>query len=315
MLGIGVQTRNVIEDENPSAGFEMMAAAGFTHADFSLNCYLTNIALYEQQPNHFFDKSTAELEAYFSAHKQAAQKTGITIGQMHMPYPMYVPGGKKELNDYLQNEVTKKSMEICAFLECPYIVVHGFKLARILGSEEAEWERTEQFLHSILPFAREMNITVCLENIYNNYTGRIVEGPCCDIKKVIERIDRMNDNYHAEVLGFCFDTGHANLIGLDNENFITLLGNRLKVLHIHDNDGIGDLHQIPFTFTKSRENISSTDWDGFLKGLRNINYQGVLNFETAPVLQAFPHELKKETLHFIAQIGKYFANELGNHCT
>jgi sugar phosphate isomerase/epimerase len=120
----------------------------------------------------------------------------------------------------------------------------------------------------------------------------------------------MNDKYGAEVLGFCFDTGHANLVGLDFEDFITTLGSRLKVLHIHDNDGISDLHQIPFTFTKTRENTSSTDWEGFIRGLKAINFDGVLSFETAPVLTAFPDELKEEALRMIAGIGRYFGGKI-----
>ncbi len=112
------------------------------------------------------------------------------------------------------------------------------------------------------------------------------------------------------MLGFCFDTGHANLVGLDMEQFITTLGNRLKVLHIHDNDGVSDLHQIPYTFAKTRENKSSTDWEGFIRGLQNISFQGVLSFETAPVLTAFPEVMKRDTLAFIARIGEYFAGRL-----
>ena len=84
------------------------------------------------------------------------------------------------------------------------------------------------------------------------------------------------------------------------------MDDRLKVLHIHDNDGVADLHQIPFTFTKTRENMPSTDWDGFIRGLRNIKYDKVLNFETAPVLSSFPQEMKLDTLKFLAKIGKYF---------
>ena len=173
---------------------------------------------------------------------------------MHMPYPNYVPTGSRELNDYLKNVMAPKSMQICAFLECPYIVVHGLKLARFLGSEEAEWKQTELFLDFLAPMAKEMGITICIENLYDSIGGHLVEGPCCDAAKAIERIDRFNEKYHAEVLGFCFDTGHANLVGIDFEDFLTMLGKRLKVLHIHDNDGISDLHQIPFTFAKTREN-------------------------------------------------------------
>lgn len=309
MLQIGVQTKNVVYDDCPEVGFKLLHEAGFSCADFSLNGYLLNTDLYNANVNKFFDRSVVELEHFFSPHKEGAKAAGITINQMHMPYPIYVPTGKKELNEYLWNQMAPKSMAICSFLGCPYIVIHGFKLARYLGSEEAEWKQTESFIHSIAPMAKEMGITICIENLYDSIGGHLVEGPCCDVRKAVERIDRINDKYHAEVLGFCFDTGHANLVGIDFESFITALGCRLKVLHIHDNDGVGDLHQIPFTFARTRENKSSTDWDGFIRGLQNIRYDKVLSFETAPVLTAFPDELKEEALRMIAGIGRYFGEK------
>ena len=245
MLRIGVQTKNVIEDDHPEDGYALLKASGFSCVDFSLNGYLLNTALYQSEVNSFFDQTMQELEQFFAPHKKGAKSAGITINQMHMPYPNYVPKGSKELNDYLWNVVAPKSMEICAFMGCPYIVVHGFKLAYYLGSERKEWERTEAFLDSLAPIAKELGITICIENLYEGIGGHIVEGPCCDARKAVERIDRFNDKYHGEVLGFCFDTGHANLVGIDFERFITMLDYRLKVLHIHDNDGIADLHQIP----------------------------------------------------------------------
>lgn len=310
MVGIGVQTKNVIDDNYPEEGFAVLKQAGFSCADFSLNGYLLNSSLYQGELNDFFDRSVQELEHFFAPHKAGAQAAGIRIQQMHMPYPVYVPTGSRELNEYLWREVAPKSMAVCAYLECPYIVIHGFKLARFLGSEEKEWEQTERFIDSIAPCAKEAGITICIENLYDGVGGHLLEGPCCDAGKAAERIDRINDKYHAEVLGFCFDTGHANLVGLDMEKFITKLGHRLKVLHIHDNDGIMDLHQIPFTFTKTRENKVSTDWDGFIRGLKNIHYDKVLNFETAPVLTAFPEVMKRDVLAFIARIGKYFEGEI-----
>lgn len=307
MWPVGVQTKNVVDDSNPKEGFEMLRRAGFSCADFSLNSYLLNTSLYKLELNDFFSKSLGELEAYFGPHKEGARSMGIRINQMHMPYPNYVPNGKKELNNYLRDVVAPKSMQICAFFECPYIVVHGFKLSRNLGSEEAEWQQTEMFLDSLAPIAKELGITICIENIYDVIGSRIVEGPCCNVKKAVDRIDRFNEKYHEEVLGFCFDTGHANLTGLDFERFMAELGERLKVFHIHDNDGVRDLHQIPFTFTKTRENTSSTDWEGFVRGLRRLKQERVLSFETAPVLTSFPVEMKEQALRFVAQIGRYFA--------
>ena len=310
MLKIGVQTQNVIDDNCPESGFNMLHNAGFDCVDFSLHSYLINKDIYKGKRNDFFDKSTADLEKYFAPQKLAAKAVGITIHQMHMPYPMYVPKGDEELNNYLVKNVAPKSLQICAFLECKYIVIHGFKLAKYLGSEEAEWQYTEEFIKKIAPQLKEHGITVCIENLYESIGEHLVEGPCCNAQKAAERIDRLNDKYKAEIVGFCFDTGHANLIGLDFEKFITTLGSRLKVLHIHDNDGIRDLHQIPFTFSRARESATSTDWIGFINGLRNINFKGVLNFETSPVLNSFPPELNSAVLEMIANIGRYFSDEV-----
>lgn len=309
-MEIGVQTKNAIKNKNPLEGFTMLKQAGFSCCDFSLDTYLRNYDLYQGRLNSFFDRSVDELREYFTPHKKAAHAAGITISQMHMPYPNYVPGESDELNDYLRNVVAQKSMEVCAFFECPYIVVHGFKLSHYLGSEAAEWEKTSEFLESIAPMAKKYGITICIENLYTGLGGHIVEGPCCDAGKAAARIDQMNEKFGAEVLGFCFDTGHANLVGIDFENSIVTLGHRLKVLHIHDNDGIMDLHQIPFTFTRSRENTSSTDWEGFIRGMRRIKYDGVLSFETGPVLSAFPEVMKQDVLGFIENIGEYFSGEI-----
>lgn len=312
MLEIGVQTKNVVEDENPLKGFEMLRKAGFTCCDFSLNAYPLNNEHYLSGEKNFFDQSLAELEAFFTPHREAAKRAGVRIHQMHMVYPICHPSGEAERNAYLWKQAAPKSMELCHFFACRYIVIHGLKLAYYLGSEELEWQETARFIDSIAPLAKEMGITICIENLYEGIRGHIVEGPCCNAGKAAERIDRINEKYHAEVLGFCFDTGHANLLGLDFENFLTTLGHRLKALHIHDNDGIGDLHQIPYTFTRSRENKPSTDWEGFFSGLGKSGFDGVLSFETAPVLTAFPEALKPDVLRFIARIGKEMAEQVSH---
>lgn len=310
MPEIGVQTKNIIDDNAPLAGFQMIKQAGFTCCDFSLNDYLKNKTLYDGDKNQFFDADIDSLIKFFTPHKLAAEKAGIRIGQMHMPYPAFIPTAKKELNDYLWNQMVPKSMEICEFFECPNIVIHGFKLTKTLGSEAAEWEKTKTFLEYLAPMAKKAKTVVCMENLWNTTGTHKVEGPGCDALKAAKRIDELNEKFGEELFGFCFDTGHANLVGLDFEKFLKTLGHRLKVLHIHDNDGLEDLHQIPFTFTRIRTNKPSTDWEGFLKGLKAIDYKGVLSFETGPCLDTFPEELKADALRLIARIGEYFSAAL-----
>lgn len=319
-IRIGVQNINIIDDADPLTGFKRIKACGFDCCDFGLNKYLINKDLYsyaggkcitKDDIHSFYDKTEEELENYFFTHREVAARSGITINQCHMPYPVFVPGADRAVNEYLAENVAVKSMHVAAFLGCPNIVIHGFKLAKYTGCEQTEWDATEKFLDSLAPYAIDHGITMCIENLYTSAgPGHIVGGPGCDAYKAAERIDRMNERYGAEVMGFCLDTGHANLTGLDIESFINILGKRIKVLHIHDNDGVSDLHQVPFTFTKERYGLPGLDWEGFIRGMASISFDGVLSFETAPVLKSFPSELHDDVLRLIAAEGRYLSKRI-----
>ena len=47
------------------------------------------------------------------------------------------------------------------------------------------------------------------------------------------------------------------------------LGDYIGCLHVHDNDGIHDLHQAPYS--------GVIDWKEVMQALKDINYQGVFN--------------------------------------
>lgn len=91
-----------------------------------------------------------------------------------MPYPVYVPKGNRQLSAYLRKNVAPKSMRLCG-LGCRYIVIHGFKLAYYLGFEEKEWEATAEFLEELAPLAKDMDITMCVENLY---VRDVKQGQC-----------------------------------------------------------------------------------------------------------------------------------------
>ena len=309
-LALSVQTKDAVDTANPGPGFEMLKRAGFDFVDFSLNAYMKNSDIYKGKISDFFSRDIEELKNYFAPMREAAKKAGIGFGQMHMPYPCYVAGIPEEVNDFLREEMAVKSLQLGAFMHCPYIVIHGFKLKSVYGSEEREWEKTREFLDYLAGIAGDSGMVMCLENLYSGSPGGLVEGPCTNAHILAERIDAFNEKYGKELLGACFDTGHAKLVGLDVEEFLTRLGKRLKVLHIHDNDGISDLHQLPFTFTRTRDNLTSTAWRGFARGLAAAGFDGNLSFETAPVLSSFPGEMKEDALSFIGCIGRYFRQEI-----
>jgi len=104
--------------------------------------------------------------------------------------------------------------------------------------------------------------TICLENGSN--AGALLH--------LIEPVG-------ADNLGICLDTGHLALgrernpeQGQSDYGFIVQAGDRLKALHITDNDGSGDQHLLPYDGGK-------VNWPEVMRGLREIEYQGLFNFE------------------------------------
>lgn len=307
MLKIGIQSRLLLGDKPEEKDFYRIKAAGFDCIDFNLDRFLPNNLVYQGKINHFFDQSEEELFAYFERFRHMAIRTGLDFSQMHAPYPLYVYG-REEDKDYL-HMVAEKSILICAALHAPYLVVHPFKLSYPLGKLE-EYKENMEFFQSLIPSVKKHGVKICLENLYDGFGGRICEGVCADPYQAAEYVDKLNQAAGEECFAFCFDTGHANILGKNMKEMISVLGNRIKAVHIHDNDGIRDLHQLPFTFTKELAGEVSTDWNGFLCGLREIGYSGVLSFETFGVLKCFPEELWDSALRLIADIGRYLAERL-----
>ena len=77
------------------------------------------------------------------------------------------------------------------------------------------------------------------------------------------------------------------------------LGERIVAFHIHDNDGVDDLHLAPY--------MGVLDWNRFVEGLRDIGYDQTLSFETFNVWNVVDHELCPEVMRLIAHTGRMFA--------
>ena len=72
------------------------------------------------------------------------------------------------------------------------------------------------------------------------------------------------------VLGICLDTGHRHRLG-DVAEGIRQGGKAIITLHVHDNHGQRDEHQMPFTGT--------IEWASVLRALREIGYQDTFMYE------------------------------------
>ena len=86
-------------------------------------------------------------------------------------------------------------------------------------------------IKKVLRKCEEHEITLCLENLRRlDYLQYIFEA--------------LNSPY----LKFCFDSGHASTMTRNLETFPwDFFGQYLHCVHLNDNDGINDQHQIPFS--------------------------------------------------------------------
>lgn len=306
-MKIGVQTKGVLE-KGFREGFALIRRAGFDCVDFNLDAFLLNSDVYAGKFNAFFEKTEQELVDFFKPYARAMEDNRLVPSQMHAPYPVQV-FGRTGQNAYMMENVIPKSFIVAEILGIPYMVVHPIKLQYKAG-REAEYEENLRYFSTLIPYARKHHVMVCLENLYEGLANRIIEGPCANPYEAVWYIDNLNDLAGEELFGFCLDTGHMNLVKRKPFETISALGKHLKIMHIHDNDSVGDLHHMPFTFRDEEGNGDGICWNEIIMGLKNISYNGVLSFETYPCVNSFPVAISEQVLTMIAHIGRYFVREI-----
>lgn len=306
MLKVGMLTSGVIREENIEEGYRFMSEAGFDCIDFNFDTYLSINDICAGKINDVYDRPMEEIWADFKPHADAAKKYGLTFGQTHAPFPSMIKGDEDASEKLIR--ITINTMELSQRMGARYIVVHPITLAYECSKQE-EYDFNVEMYKKLIPAAKKFRQIVCLENMFLEINNHLMEGACSDFVETAAMIDELNEIAGEEVFGFCFDVGHANVLGKNMYQSLVSLGDRLKILHIHDNDGISDLHTMPYTFMRSWNGLS-TDWEGFLRGLKVIEYQGVLSFETGRCMNGFPKELHPSVLKLTADIGKYFAAQI-----
>lgn len=306
-LGISVQTGDWYDlmfqgDKHPDEAFAFIKSCGFDAMDYNMEHTLMPQEIVDGTLNTFYDATIEELLERYRPVKEALERNGVSFGQAHAPYPCYVEGADK-VNKYMI-QVLEKECAILQYLGCPALVVHPF----FCEDWEKEKEINLAMYRQLIPAAKKYGIKICLENTFTFRNSHAVVSACGEAAEVCWYLDTLNAEAGADVFGFCLDVGHANVSGRNLRREIKMLGDRLTILHIHDNDGQGDQHLIPYTQKQYR--VNTTDWEGFLAGLRDIGYKGTLNFETFAGLYEVPQELFPSFLRLIADIGKYFKKRI-----
>jgi len=298
---ISVQSGDWYDESNDDKSMAYAKECGIEALDFNIDHVLEPLKLAEGVKFPVCDLPLDQFVAHFAPLKEASEKYNIAIGQMHAPFPVFIPG-KDDINDYI-HEVLVKIIATCAYVGCPALVIHPYV-------RESNYEKAIEYnlaiYRRLIPAAKKYKVTICLENLFNSSKECIFTNA----RDAAAFIDRLNSEAGEDVFGFCFDLGHANLLRLNVREFIKTLGKRLTVLHIHDNNGNGDAHLCPYTQTDNWGTKHTTDWDAFIGGLCDIGYEGTLSFETFKALKFMPRDVEKEALQLIVAIGRYFRRRI-----
>ena len=302
MLKVGVQSAGWYDRNDPLKSFEYIKECGFESIDFNIDHYMSTGKLAKEgiYPT-IFDQPIEESLAFFTPLKEASEKTGVAIGQMHAPFPVWYKD-MDEINDHIVMALDK-CFAVCEYVGCPAIVVHPVQRS----TKEKEWDTNMAIYRRLIPIIKKYKgVKICLENIFSRRPNRVIEGRLANAHDACRMLDLLNEEAGGDYFGFCLDVGHANLTNRNIKEYVKELGSRLTILHIHDNNGLEDLHMIPYSYLATGAS-HVCDWQGFVEGLKEINYPGVLAFETFRIFSAYPKAVHTQALKLISGIGHYWA--------
>ncbi len=263
---------------------EYYAKAGFDAWDFSMHA-MCNFD-YEKRVIRSENDHPLGGPDYlkFARHlRQIGLDNGIVCNQSHAPFMDGCPG----MIPYF-----KRSIECTAEAGGEICVIHP--------SCHKSPEENAEIYFELLPFAKECGVKIATENMWDwDYEkNQFAFAACATPESFIAHLDAVNDSY----LVACLDIGHSELKGLDTsaEEMIFALGDRIKALHIHDNDSLADSHQIPFSRNINFEKV--------VRALKKIGYKGYFTLEAYRYLKAYTAENIFEGITNLANSAKKLAD-------
>jgi sugar phosphate isomerase/epimerase len=172
-------------------------------------------------------------------------------------------------------ELVQNRIQMAADLHCDVVILHIPPPPDGEGSSDGKFAgQLYRSMDTLTEFAHSRGVRIALENmIGDDYVF----------------LDALLVRYEPGVLGFCFDSGHANMAP-DGSGVLERHKERLIAVHLHDNDGKNDQHKIPFTGT--------IEWTRSMQIVSSSPYQAGINLEVVIRETGIDseHEFLKQTL-------------------
>ena len=230
-----------------TAAADFLADAGFDGVDLSLDRMES-------------DGDDVFRSVLYSFGNRAAAR-GLTMPMCHLPFYMPSPDDTAAMARFSREIAC--GIRAAAMLKIPDAVIHPIVRHESRRCRDLWLSENIQFLTPLRELAGKLGVTLCIENMtgkpYAAHPSEAVFGStAADVLELANRLDSM----------ICWDFGHANLTGLCQSAELEKLRGRVRCLHIHDNDGVGDSHHIPFACFGNAPPDGAVDWEDAAEGLR-----------------------------------------------
>jgi sugar phosphate isomerase/epimerase len=176
------------------------------------------------------------------------RKAGLKLLNAHLPFTMVDALWKDTLDGEEMFEIYSSYIDDCKIHEIPTAIMHTTNR----DAPHPNKIGLTRF-RKLIEKAEKNGVNIAIENVF-----------------MPEYMDYVFNNIESERLKFCYDSGHANCFTPEID-MLAKYGDKLAALHLHDNDGSGDQHLLPFN--------GNINWEQIMAQLKRFKFDGPLALE------------------------------------
>ena len=214
----------------------------------------------------FFEDYPRQLEL-ICENLRAAQ---LVCAQVHLPtYGLFADSGADDPQIEKRIETVLAAMPV---LGVSWAAAHARSATNDAFDRTRALADNIRWLTRLVGIAEQYGVGIAVENLPTFPDRPDAPFFSSRIEDQIGLIDAVNH----PLVGACWDFGHANLNiqhkDKKQSELLSLLGQRLKLVHVHNNYATRDSHLPPA--------IGSVDWEDAITGLKNIGFDGFFSLES-----------------------------------
>lgn len=245
------------EEENLEKMLSYASAAGFSHVAISFGS--TDVLM-----RNDYKERVEEIAVLLEKNKMSCIQT-------HLPcYHLLVDSD--EVDEKIELAI-KRGIEQSATLGAKWAAFHPRTAVNGGYDRTKSYRDNKEKLKEYLEYSEKSGVGIAVENMplypFTNPEWRFFGGG-------FEELCELCDDLNSEKIGICWDFGHAHTASIDQEKAFLVVGDRLKITHVHDNYRNGDHHQMPLMADSIWGGIK---WEKVMPALARIKYAGPLTLE------------------------------------